>query len=110
VKSEYVFYVDQLLRSHPYYYDSTVRYLISVQSQPVPDDDAAEGSTANHVKNISDTDEHPRSSGPSRRKLSKENKKLQRGSNKGRRFGKVRDELELCWRVAKGDTCEFGAE
>ncbi|KAG6865606.1 hypothetical protein C0991_001030 [Blastosporella zonata] len=42
--------------------------------------------------------------------MSKEQKKAQRGANKGRRFGKVRDELDLCWRVANGAVCEYGAE
>ena len=42
--------------------------------------------------------------------LSKEERKNKRGANKGRRFQKVRDDLELCWRVAVGKTCEFGAE
>ncbi|KJA22425.1 hypothetical protein HYPSUDRAFT_67097 [Hypholoma sublateritium FD-334 SS-4] len=40
----------------------------------------------------------------------KEQKKAQRGQNKARRFNKVRDELDLCWRVANGSTCEYGAE
>ena len=35
-------------------------------------------------------------------------KKAQRGQNKGRKFGKVRDELELCWKVGNGVLCEFG--
>jgi hypothetical protein len=30
------------------------------------------------------------------------------GANKGRRFGKMRDEVELCWKTAKGETCDFG--
>ncbi|KAF8065084.1 hypothetical protein FPV67DRAFT_1562931 [Lyophyllum atratum] len=41
--------------------------------------------------------------------MTKEQKKAQRGANKGRRFGKVRDELDLCWRIANGATCEYGA-
>ena len=43
-----------------------------------------------------------------RRKLSKEEKKKRSGANKGRRFGKMRDEVELCWKVAVGRNCEFG--
>jgi len=31
-----------------------------------------------------------------------------RGQNKGRRFKKVRDTLDLCWKVANGITCEVG--
>ncbi|KAF9472611.1 FMN-linked oxidoreductase [Pholiota conissans] len=42
--------------------------------------------------------------------MTKEQKKAQRGQNKARRFGKVRDELDLCWRVANGAICEFGTE
>lgn len=38
----------------------------------------------------------------------KEEKKKRSGANKGRRFGKMRDELELCWKVAIGKNCEFG--
>jgi tRNA-dihydrouridine synthase 3 len=49
-------------------------------------------------------------SGAERRKLSKEEKKAQRGSNKGRRWAKVRDEVELCWRFAGSGKCDFGSE
>lgn len=49
-------------------------------------------------------------SGGGRKKWSKEERKNKRGANKGRRFQKVRDDLELCWRVAVGKTCEFGSE
>ena len=31
-----------------------------------------------------------------------------RGQNKGRRFKKIRDSLDLCWKVANGIICEFG--
>lgn len=49
-------------------------------------------------------------SGAQRKKLAREEKKKRRGQNKGRRFQKVRDDLELCWKVAAGETCEFGSE
>jgi tRNA-dihydrouridine synthase 3 len=49
-------------------------------------------------------------SGTERRKLSKDEKKAQRGSNKGRRWAKVRDEVELCWRFAGSGKCDFGSE
>ncbi|KAG6849880.1 tRNA-dihydrouridine synthase 3 [Arthromyces matolae] len=77
-----------------------------------PDDDAAEGSTKPGRGERSEgyVDHRDSRSGPSRRKLTKEEKKAQRGANKGRRFGKVKDELDLCWRVANGATCEYGAE
>ncbi|KAG6856330.1 hypothetical protein H0H87_005531 [Tephrocybe sp. NHM501043] len=77
-----------------------------------PDDDAAEGAT-NHTKTGDPRDARDNRdsrSGPARVKMTKEQKKAQRGANKGRRFGKVRDELDLCWRVANGTTCEYGAE
>ena len=38
----------------------------------------------------------------------KEEKKKRSGANKGRRFGKMRDEVELCWKIAIGKDCEFG--
>jgi tRNA-dihydrouridine synthase 3 len=40
--------------------------------------------------------------------MSKEEKKRQRGSNKGRRWGKIHEEVNLCWRFAGEGTCEFG--
>jgi hypothetical protein len=49
-------------------------------------------------------------SGAQRKKLAREEKKKHRGQNKGRRFQKIRDELDLCWKVAAGETCEFGSE
>ena len=49
-------------------------------------------------------------SGSARRKLAKEEKKAQRGSNKGRRWAKVRDEVDLCWRLASSGKCDFGSE
>lgn len=76
------------------------------------DDDAAESST-NHPSGSSsaalkdDGREDRRQSGPRR---SKEDKKAQRGANKARRWNKVRDDSELCWRIASGGTCEFGEE
>ncbi|KIJ58427.1 hypothetical protein HYDPIDRAFT_102661 [Hydnomerulius pinastri MD-312] len=86
-------------------------YLLSSVYRPAADDDAAEGSIS-HVGNTTSSglaiDGEPNQGG--RKKLSKEQKKAQRGANKGRRFGKVRDELELCWRVANGAMCEYGAE
>ncbi|KAF5384202.1 hypothetical protein D9615_003375 [Tricholomella constricta] len=89
-------------------------YLLSTTNAAgVPDDDAAEGTTT-HTRGYAGNGEgdtrDSRSGGPARRKMTKEQKKAQRGANKGRRFGKVRDELDLCWRVANGTNCEYGAE
>lgn len=91
------------------------RYLVSFQPQSVPDDDAAEGTTS-HSRGYTRDARDPRDDRDGdrrpgdRKKLSKEQKKAQRGANKGRRFGKIRDDLELCWRVANGTACEFGSE
>ncbi|GBE83622.1 zinc finger dihydrouridine synthase [Sparassis latifolia] len=92
-------------------------FFVSVVTRDVPDDDAAEGSSS-HVKGRQDAagteqnqgEEGKKFSGAQRRKLSKEERKNKRGANKGRRFQKVRDEVELCWRVANGKACEFGSE
>ena len=43
-----------------------------------------------------------------RHKLSREEKKKRIGANKGRRFVKIRDEIELCWKIANGGVCEVG--
>ncbi|KZT63156.1 zinc finger dihydrouridine synthase [Daedalea quercina L-15889] len=90
-------------------------FLVSVAPQDLPDDDAAEGSTS-HVTGRKDgevTQDAQRGtilSGAQRKRLSKEEKKKHRGANKGRRFARVQDEVELCWKVAVGKTCEFGSE
>ncbi|PIL29241.1 hypothetical protein GSI_09290 [Ganoderma sinense ZZ0214-1] len=90
-------------------------FLLSFQARDIPDDDAAEGS-ASHTNGRLDAGpqgaEEPgkRLSGAQRKKLAKEERKQKRGANKGRRFQKVRDELELCFRVASGKKCDFGAE
>ncbi|KAJ7724789.1 hypothetical protein B0H16DRAFT_1333288, partial [Mycena metata] len=42
-----------------------------------------------------------------RGKWTEAQKKAQSGMNKGRRFGKVRDEVDLCYRVASGGICDF---
>ncbi|GLB39772.1 putative catalyzes the synthesis of dihydrouridine, a modified base found in the D-loop of most tRNAs [Lyophyllum shimeji] len=90
-------------------------YLLPVTNislRSAPDDDAAEGTTSisRGQTSIGYGDARDSKSGPSRGRMSKEQKKAQRGANKGRRFGKVRDELDLCWRVANGAICEYGAE
>ena len=97
------------------------RYVVSSLDRTLPDDDAAEGSTSHvslgrptevddDVQNAPTQGENPRMSGAQRKKLAREEKKKRRGQNKGRRFQKVRDELDLCWKVAADETCEFGSE
>ena len=76
----------------------------------MPDDDAAEGSSGRTGRRDDrDADDDGGNHGGSkRRKWTKEEKKNKRGANKGRRFQKVRDDLELCWKIARGNPCEFG--
>ncbi|CCA72141.1 related to DUS3-member of dihydrouridine synthase family, partial [Serendipita indica DSM 11827] len=47
-------------------------------------------------------------SGAQRRKLAKEEKRNKTGQNKGRRFQRVHDEQEICWKIACGLECPFG--
>jgi tRNA-dihydrouridine synthase 3 len=90
---------------------SIYRYILHIDSRPAPDDDAAESSTKRGEGNGQLDDGRDQSrGGPQRKKLSKEAKRAQRGANKGRKFGKVRDDLELCWRIGGGGICEFGEE
>jgi tRNA-dihydrouridine synthase 3 len=95
--------------------------VISIDNNVILDsDDEAEESTnqvtgsraAFHAEDdtkVTDGD-RKKLSGAQRKKLAKEQKKNQRGQNKGRRFQKIRDELNLCWRIAAGQLCEFGHE
>lgn len=85
---------------------------------PIPDDDAAETEdTQRNESKAAGIDEgegqeppnkKQKLSGAQRRKLAKEEKKKNRGANKNRRFGKVTQEVELCWKLASGAPCEFG--
>lgn len=76
------------------------RFLIRAEPRPLPDDDAVEGNI--HHAGVNDKD--------SRRRPNKEQRKEKRGANKGRRWVKQRDDLDLCWRLANGSLCEFGEE
>ena len=97
------------------------RYVVSLQNRTLPDDDAAEGNTSRvsfcrpiegdtDSQNAPTQGEKPRMTGAQRKKIAREEKKKHRGQNKGRRFQKMRDELDLCWKVAAGEVCEFGSE
>ena len=86
--------------------------------RPQIDDASAEEGT-NHAAqkrkqetdiNDDGTPKKPKLNGSERRKLTKEEKKAQRGSNKGRRWAKVRDEVDLCWRFAGSGKCDFGSQ
>ena len=93
------------------------RYLISTEPRATIDDDAAESST-NRIDGTDglvhqDDEGHVGRDGPppgKRQKISKEEKKKRTGANKARRFAKMKDQLELCWKVAVGNECEFGKE
>ncbi|KAG2034442.1 zinc finger dihydrouridine synthase [Suillus americanus] len=86
------------------------QFLLSPAALPAVDDDAAEGSTAHTGKSCVDVvDTDARGTG-GRKKWTKAQKKEKRGANKGRKFGKVHDQLELCLRVANGKICEHGDE
>jgi len=84
------------------------RFLISYTTQNLPDDDAAEGSTTQISRPSHRQHGYPPSTGPQRKHMSKEEKKATRGANKGRRFGKIRDEVDLCWKIANESICEYG--
>ncbi|KAF9011796.1 hypothetical protein BDQ17DRAFT_1387388 [Cyathus striatus] len=83
-------------------------YRLSNKPLSVPDDDAAEGTTRETRGYTRDGEAEDRPGPVKKGKWSKDQRKAQRGANKGRRFAKVRDELELCWRFANGEICEYG--
>ncbi|KAF8581807.1 zinc finger dihydrouridine synthase, partial [Ramaria rubella] len=91
-------------------------FIISAHPTAVPDDDAAEGEQGRTTKRDVGEDEEDggpptkkqKVSGAQRKKLAKEEKKKNKGANKGRKFGKVTDDVELCYKVASGLECEFG--
>ncbi|KIY45368.1 zinc finger dihydrouridine synthase [Fistulina hepatica ATCC 64428] len=72
---------------------------VDVSAAPVPGEDSAEGSN----RPIS-------TSGDESQTLKQRAKDKQRGANKGRRFQKVRDEGDLCFKAACGSICDYGAE
>ncbi|KAF5387309.1 hypothetical protein D9757_005771 [Collybiopsis confluens] len=82
-------------------------YLVSADTLADPDDDAAEGQTSRNGRGAGgDYDE----GGPGKKRRSKEERKARQGQNKNRRFQKVRDELDICFKIAAGGVCEFGAD
>lgn len=84
----------------------------SSASLPVADDDAAEGATLAPPRDSRDSRDarDGKDRGGRKKHLTKEEKKAQRGQNKARKFGKVKDEMDLCWKVANGMPCEFGEQ
>ena len=44
------------------------------------------------------------------RKLTKQEKKARTGQNKGRKFRTLKDEIQVCFMVAKGQPCPFGQD
>ena len=101
------------------------RYLIQTSAPPPPpDDDAAEGGTTISSSEkgtaeliASGVVEEEGASGPgkqdtgmSNRAKKRAERKEKRGANKGRRFNKIRDDLDIFWKTANGQICEFGTE
>jgi tRNA-dihydrouridine synthase 3 len=98
------------------------RYLLPIEKHAITsavfDDDAAEGMTgkqrATHKDSCDgdvqqvDEEGNAGSVGPVRTKRSQAEKKAKRGANTGRRWTKMRDEIELCWKIENGEICEFG--
>ncbi|PAV17921.1 zinc finger dihydrouridine synthase [Pyrrhoderma noxium] len=88
-------------------------YLLSNETRVVADDDSAEKATShingstNSVPQDNDDDAQPPGK---RQRFSKQEKKKRTGANKGRRYVKMRDEVELCWKLANGEACELGEE
>ena len=117
VRAEYARFIEtrfRLLKPYP------LRFLISTAEslQPQVDDASIEEGTNRSAQkrkqegnsNDDGSLKKAKLSGAERRKLSKEEKKAQRGSNKGRRWAKVRDDVDLCWRFAGSGKCDFGSE
>ena len=95
------------MNPHPF------RYLLPNETRVVADDDSAEKATSHINGSTNSVPQDNDDSAPppgKRQRLSKQEKKKRTGVNRGRRFGKMKDELELCWKVARGEACEFGSE
>jgi tRNA-dihydrouridine synthase 3 len=94
-----------------------LRFILRRETRATADDDAAEGST-NHIAAAVETADATAGGGDgagagaqrSKRDRGGNFDKRKKGANKGRRWNKVHDDLNLCWRLAAGRTCEFGAE
>jgi len=89
-------------------------YRLPIERPPPPDDDAAESALPGDVPcpESNNPDGEPpqkkiRISGAQRKKQAREasQAKKERGANKGRRFAKVRENVEICWKVACGEPC-----
>ncbi|KAG8902356.1 tRNA-dihydrouridine synthase 3 [Tulasnella sp. 403] len=94
--------------------------------KPLPDDDAAESGVATQMShqgaleherddNSADLAEgserpakKPKLSGAQRKRLAKEEKAKRKGMNTGRKFVRVQDDIQLCWKAAVGDHCGLG--
>ncbi|CAK5284678.1 unnamed protein product [Mycena citricolor] len=85
--------------------------IANASSNSVPDDDAAESSArpTRDARNSNSNSQHHARDGPRLSKAEKKAlKKAQTGSNKGRRFAKVHEGVDLCYLVAAGRVCDFG--
>ncbi|KAG7094002.1 hypothetical protein E1B28_007631 [Marasmius oreades] len=111
VKAEFVFCRFRLsitihIRKH--------RFLVLTSAPaPPPDDDAAEGVTSTKDTVSGQQDEEGGSgkqNAMSNRAKKRAERKEKRGANKGRKFNKIKDDLDVCWKTANGQLCEFGNE
>jgi len=105
------------------------RYIISVKPTVILDDDSAEASTNQSVERVEEVQPHAgekreaeedagkngeppakkaKLSGAERKRLAREEKKEKRGANKNRKFGMVKEDLDLCWKLAMGNVCQYG--
>ncbi|KAH8829206.1 hypothetical protein DL96DRAFT_1696102 [Flagelloscypha sp. PMI_526] len=87
-------------------------YLLSLDTNQNVDDDAAEGATSHTGRRDASTSGQQivavAGGQAPRKKLTKEEKKAFRGSNTDRRYTKVREKGELCWRIAANEICTHG--
>ena len=77
----------------------------------VPEDKDGDKKQADAASDGEPPNKRVKISGAQRRKLAKErdaDKKKERGQNKGRRFQRVHDEQEICWKLACGLVCDLG--
>jgi hypothetical protein len=74
--------------------------------------DNAQGEDADAIDELEPPTKRVKLSGAQRRQAAKERnaekRKEKKGMNKGRRFLRVHDEQEICWKIACGLPCDLG--
>lgn len=91
------------------------RYIISAKPTAFVDDDAVEAqSNPLGSTEIDDPNQPPpkkaRISGAQKKKIAREEGRKQKGANKGRKFTKIREEVDVCWKFANGEQCPHGSK